>query len=99
MRVGVLMKVEGARDGMLRVARSMQVQNKVSSNSNKDIVEGREQVGQDEEADKGKHISTFQGVRRASEGIFYGSLREVPEQTNLFSLSTDCAWDHTPSRQ
>jgi hypothetical protein len=39
------------------------------------------------------------GFRTASEGIFYGSLQAVPEQTNLFSLSIDCAQDRTPSRR
>jgi hypothetical protein len=38
-------------------------------------------------------------IRMASEGIFYGSLQAVPEQTNLFSLSIDCAQDRTLSRQ
>jgi hypothetical protein len=43
-RVGVLTKAAGAKDLMWREARSAQAQNKVSSNSDKDIVEGREQV-------------------------------------------------------
>jgi hypothetical protein len=97
-RTGALTKVAGAKDLTWREARSAQAQNKASSNSNKDIVEGGEQVGQDKEADKGVHIYALRGFRRASEGIFYGSLREVPEQTNLFSLSIDCAQDRTPSR-
>jgi hypothetical protein len=44
-RTGELTKVAGASDGTLRVARSAQAQNKVSSKSDKDIVEGREKVG------------------------------------------------------
>jgi hypothetical protein len=97
-RTGALTKAAGVKDLTWREARSTQAQNKASSNSDKDIVEGGEQVGQDKEADKGIHIYTLRGFRRASEGIFYGSLREVPEQTNLFSLSIDCAQDRTPSR-
>jgi hypothetical protein len=31
------------------------------------------------EADKSVHIYALRGSRRASEGIFYGSLQEVPE--------------------
>jgi hypothetical protein len=96
---GALTKAVGVKDLMWREARSTQVQNKVSSNSNKDIVEGGEQVGQDEKADKGVLIYVLRGFRRASGGIFYGSLREVPEQTNLFSLSIDCAQDCTLSRR
>jgi hypothetical protein len=97
-RTGALMKAAGAKDLTWREVRSAQAQNKVSSNSD-NIVEGGEQVGQDKEADKGVHIYALRGFRRASEGIFYGSLREVPKQTNLFSLSIDCAQDRTPSRQ
>jgi hypothetical protein len=37
------------------------------------------------------------GIRTASEGIFYGSLRGVPERANLFSLSIGCAQDRTLS--
>jgi hypothetical protein len=74
MRMGALTKAAGAKDLTWREARSAQVQNKVSSNSDKDIVEGGEQVGQDEKADKGVHIYALRGFRRASEGIFYGSL-------------------------
>jgi hypothetical protein len=43
-RVGALTRVVGAKDLMWREARSAQAQNKASSNSNKDIVEGGEQV-------------------------------------------------------
>jgi hypothetical protein len=45
------------------------------------------------------YVYMLRGFRRASEDIFYGSLREVPEQTNLFSLSIDCAQDCTLSRR
>jgi hypothetical protein len=45
------------------------------------------------------YIYTGVGIRTASEGIFYGSLQAVPEQTNLFSLSIDCAQDRTLSRR
>jgi hypothetical protein len=44
MRVGALTKVAGAKDLTWREARSAQVQNKASSNSDKDIVKGGEQV-------------------------------------------------------
>jgi hypothetical protein len=44
MRVGVLTRAVGVKDLMWREARSAQAQNKVSSNSDKDIVEGGEQV-------------------------------------------------------
>jgi hypothetical protein len=43
-RVGVLTRAAGAKDLMWREARSAQAQNKASSNSTKDIVEGGEQV-------------------------------------------------------
>jgi hypothetical protein len=43
-RMGVLMKAVGVKDLMWREVRSMQAQNKASSNSDKDIVEGGEQV-------------------------------------------------------
>ena len=45
MRTGVLTRVVGARDWLVREAISAQVQNKVSSQSDEDIVEGREQIG------------------------------------------------------
>jgi hypothetical protein len=57
------MKAAGVKDLTWREARSVQVQNKASSNNNKDIVEGGEQVGQDEKADKGVHICIcIQGI-------------------------------------
>jgi hypothetical protein len=43
-RVAALTRVAGVKDLMWREARSAQVQNKASSNSDKDIVEGGEQV-------------------------------------------------------
>jgi hypothetical protein len=43
-RVGALTRAVGAKDLMWREARSAQAQNKASSNSDKDIVKGREQV-------------------------------------------------------
>jgi hypothetical protein len=45
MRMGELTRVVGASDGTLRAARSTQAQNKVSSKSDKDIVEGGEKIG------------------------------------------------------
>ena len=42
MRTGVLTRVAGARDQLVREAISTQVQNNVSSQSNEDIVEGGE---------------------------------------------------------
>lgn len=44
-RTGVLTRVVGVRDQLAREAISTQAQNKVSSQSDKDIVKGREQVG------------------------------------------------------
>jgi hypothetical protein len=55
-RAGALTTAEGAKGGMTRAARSAEAQNKASSKSVKDICEGREKVGQNEEADKGEHI-------------------------------------------
>jgi hypothetical protein len=45
MRTGELTRATGASDGALRAARSTQAQNKVSSKSDKDIVEGGEKIG------------------------------------------------------
>jgi hypothetical protein len=45
MRMGELTRAAGASDGTLRAVRSVQAQNKVSSKSDKDIVEGGEKIG------------------------------------------------------
>lgn len=44
-RTGALMRVAGVRDQLVREAISVQAQNKVSSQSDEDIMKGREQIG------------------------------------------------------